>query len=115
MAILEEPIKELQVVKNFIDGEWVESKGEVRDVINPATCKTIGKEPISSTNDLMMGYHSEDIASGIDEFVIRQPLGVFGIINPLNFPFMIPLWLVPYAIATGNCITFYKGGYDEPN
>ncbi len=51
-----------------------------------------------------MGYNLEDIASGIDEYVIRQPLGVFGIIGPFNFPFMIPLWSAPYAVATGNCV-----------
>jgi malonate-semialdehyde dehydrogenase (acetylating)/methylmalonate-semialdehyde dehydrogenase len=52
----------------------------------------------------MMGYNAEDIASGIDEYVIRQPSGVFGIIGPFNFPFMIPLWSAPYAVATGNCV-----------
>jgi malonate-semialdehyde dehydrogenase (acetylating)/methylmalonate-semialdehyde dehydrogenase len=50
------------------------------------------------------GYFSEDIATGIDEWVIPTPLGVFGIIAPFNFPFMIPLWSAPYAVATGNCI-----------
>jgi len=53
---------------------------------------------------LMQGYYSEDIASGIDEWVIPTPLGVFGIIGPFNFPFMIPLWSAPYAVATGNCV-----------
>ena len=52
----------------------------------------------------MMGDTSEDIASGIDEYLIRVPLGVFGIIGPFNFPFMIPLWSAPYAVATGNTI-----------
>jgi malonate-semialdehyde dehydrogenase (acetylating) / methylmalonate-semialdehyde dehydrogenase len=51
-----------------------------------------------------MGQNLEDIASGIDEYLIRQPLGVFGIIAPYNFPFMIPLWSAPYAVATGNCV-----------
>jgi malonate-semialdehyde dehydrogenase (acetylating)/methylmalonate-semialdehyde dehydrogenase len=46
----------------------------------------------------------EDIASGIDETMIRQPLGVVGIITPFNFPAMIPLWFLPYAIACGNTI-----------
>ena len=39
MALLEEPIKEVLLIKNFIDGEWVESKGEIKDVVNPATGK----------------------------------------------------------------------------
>ncbi len=52
---------------------------------------------------LMQGYNLEDIASGIDEFVLRQPLGVVAAITPFNFPAMIPLWFLPYAIACGNC------------
>lgn len=179
MAILEEPIKGVPLVKNFIDGEWVESKGEIRDVMNPAKYEVIAKVPISTKDEidaaveaakaafpdwrrttplarvrclfrlkelleghfeevsrvqtqehgktidesrgetrrgienvevacgiptLMMGYNLEDIASGIDEYLIQQPLGVFGIIGPFNFPFMIPLWSAPYAVATGNCV-----------
>lgn len=51
---------------------------------------------------LMQGYNLEDVASGIDEIMIRQPLGVTAAITPFNFPAMIPLWFLPYAIATGN-------------
>jgi len=179
MAVLEEPIKGVPLVKNFIGGEWVESKGEIKDVVNPATSQTIAKVPISTKDEidaavkaaqeaypewrtttplarsrclfrlkelleenfeevsriqtqehgktidesrgetrrgienvevacgiptLMQGYFSEDIASGIDEWLIPTPLGVFGIIGPFNFPFMIPLWSAPYAVATGNCV-----------
>src|SRR3954471_10093238 len=50
----------------------------------------------------LQGYNSEDIASGIDEIMIRQPLGVVAAITPFNFPGMIPLWFLPYAIACGN-------------
>ena len=53
---------------------------------------------------LSQGYNSEDIASGIDEMMIRQPLGVCAIIAPFNFPGMIPFWFLPYAIATGNTV-----------
>jgi len=187
MVILEEPIKEVLTVKNYIGGEWVESKGELIDVVNPATCKTIAKVPISTKDELdsavkaaqkafpewrktpplarvrclfrlkelmeerfeelsriqtmehgktidesrgetrrgienvevatgiaslMMGYNLEDIAFGIDEYVIRQPLGVFGIIGPFNFPFMVPLWFAPYAVATGNCIIIKPSSED---
>jgi malonate-semialdehyde dehydrogenase (acetylating)/methylmalonate-semialdehyde dehydrogenase len=52
---------------------------------------------------MSMGYNVEDIASGIDEILIRQPLGVVAAITPFNFPGMIPLWFLPYAIACGNC------------
>jgi len=52
---------------------------------------------------LMRGHKSEDIAPGIDEHLIRQPLGVAAAITPFNFPGMIPFWFLPYAVATGNC------------
>jgi malonate-semialdehyde dehydrogenase (acetylating)/methylmalonate-semialdehyde dehydrogenase len=51
---------------------------------------------------LMQGYNLEDVASGLDEIMIRQPLGVTAAITPFNFPAMIPLWFLPYAIACGN-------------
>ena len=53
---------------------------------------------------MMMGDFSEDIASGVDEYMIRQPVGVVATISPFNFPGMIPFWYLPYAIATGNAI-----------
>jgi malonate-semialdehyde dehydrogenase (acetylating)/methylmalonate-semialdehyde dehydrogenase len=52
---------------------------------------------------LMQGRNNEDIAAGIDEHMIRQPLGVVAAITPFNFPGMIPFWFLPYAVATGNC------------
>ena len=51
---------------------------------------------------LMQGFNLEDVARGIDEIMIRQPLGVVAAITPFNFPAMIPLWFLPYAIACGN-------------
>jgi len=51
---------------------------------------------------LLQSEFSEDIARGIDEFYIRQPLGVGASISPFNFPIMIPFWFMPYAIACGN-------------
>jgi malonate-semialdehyde dehydrogenase (acetylating) / methylmalonate-semialdehyde dehydrogenase len=54
---------------------------------------------------LMQGYNSKAIARGIDEIMIRQPVGVVVVIAPFNFPGMIPFWFMPYAIACGNtCI-----------
>ncbi len=178
MVVLDEPLKEVVILKNYIDGEWIEPKSNVFvDVVNPATMKTIGKVPRSNEEDLdiavkaakeafpswrrttplarsrylfrlkdmleeyfeeisrvgvmehgktidesrgetrrgienvevatgipslMMGYSLEDIARGIDEFTIKTPLGVFACIAPFNFPWMVPLWFIPYAIATGN-------------
>jgi malonate-semialdehyde dehydrogenase (acetylating)/methylmalonate-semialdehyde dehydrogenase len=51
---------------------------------------------------LMKGELVEDIAPGIDELMIRQPLGVCATIAPFNFPGMIVFWYLPYAIAAGN-------------
>lgn len=53
---------------------------------------------------LMQGYNLEDVARGIDETMIRQPLGVVAAITPFNFPGMVPFWFLPYAIATGNTL-----------
>jgi malonate-semialdehyde dehydrogenase (acetylating) / methylmalonate-semialdehyde dehydrogenase len=61
-------------------------------------------EVACGTPILIQGYNSEDIASGIDELMIRQPLGVCAIIAPFNFPAMIPFWFLPYAIACGNTV-----------
>jgi malonate-semialdehyde dehydrogenase (acetylating)/methylmalonate-semialdehyde dehydrogenase len=178
MVVLDEPIKGVMEVKNYIDGDWVESSSEkYREVVNPATMKTLAKVPTGSAEDvkaavdaamgafpawrrttpltrarhffrlkglleehfetvsrvctmehgktidesrgevrrgienvevatgipsLMMGYNLEDISTGIDEAVIKQPLGVFACVAPFNFPFMVPLWFMPIAVATGN-------------
>ncbi|CAG4999146.1 Methylmalonate-semialdehyde dehydrogenase [acylating] [Dyadobacter sp. CECT 9275] len=51
---------------------------------------------------LIQGEFSEDIAKGIDEYMIRQPLGVCACIAPFNFPGMITFWFLPYALACGN-------------
>ena len=50
----------------------------------------------------MMGYKAEDIAVGIDEQCVMQPVGVFCCVAPFNFPAMVPLWFLPYAVACGN-------------
>ncbi len=187
MVILDEPIKDPLMLRNYIGGEWLESKGQNTDVVNPATGKLIARVPVSTKDEIsaaimaakeafpdwrrtpptararcmfrlkqmmeerfeeisriqtmehgktidesrgetrrgienvevatgipsfMMGYNLEDIASGIDEYLIRQPLGVFGIIGPYNFPFMVPLWFIPYALATGNCIVVKPSSED---
>jgi len=187
MTVLEEPIKGILQLQNHVDGEWIDSDGDAKDVVNPATGKTIATVPISTRDEvnaaveaaqeafpdwrrtpplararcmfrlkelleenfeelsriqtmehgktidesrgetrrgienvevatsipsLMMGYNLEDIAAGIDEYLIRQPLGVFGIIGPFNFPFMVPLWFAPYAVAAGNCIVLKPSSED---
>ena len=73
-----------------------ESQGELQRGIENV-------EVASGIPSLMMGYNVEDIARGIDEHMFRQPVGVVAAITPFNFPSMIPLWFLPYAIACGNC------------
>jgi len=51
---------------------------------------------------LIQGHISEDISPGVDELMLRQPVGVCAAITPFNFPGMIPFWFFPYAIACGN-------------
>lgn len=53
---------------------------------------------------LLLGDTLENIAPGIDCETIRQPLGVFAVITPYNFPVMIPLWFWPLAVAAGNTV-----------
>jgi malonate-semialdehyde dehydrogenase (acetylating)/methylmalonate-semialdehyde dehydrogenase len=51
---------------------------------------------------LMKGENLEGVATGVDVEMWRQPVGVVAAITPFNFPAMIPLWFLPYAIACGN-------------
>src|SRR5215207_665098 len=51
---------------------------------------------------LLKGENLEGVARGVDVEQIRQPVGVVAAITPFNFPAMIPLWFLPYAIAAGN-------------
>jgi malonate-semialdehyde dehydrogenase (acetylating)/methylmalonate-semialdehyde dehydrogenase len=74
-----------------------ESRGELRRAIENV-------EVACGAPSMAQGYNSEDIAAGIDEIMIRQPLGVCAIIAPFNFPAMIPFWFLPYAIACGNTV-----------
>jgi malonate-semialdehyde dehydrogenase (acetylating) / methylmalonate-semialdehyde dehydrogenase len=55
-----------------------------------------------SIGELMKGENLEGVASGLDVELVRQPVGVVAAITPFNFPAMIPLWFLPYAIACGN-------------
>ena len=51
---------------------------------------------------MMQAGHLPNAAPDIDETAVRKPLGVFAAVTPFNFPAMIPLWFLPYAVATGN-------------
>jgi malonate-semialdehyde dehydrogenase (acetylating)/methylmalonate-semialdehyde dehydrogenase len=52
---------------------------------------------------LLKGEYTEAVGTGIDAWSIRQPLGVVAGITPFNFPLMVPLWMIPVALACGNC------------
>ncbi|MCA3867209.1 MAG: CoA-acylating methylmalonate-semialdehyde dehydrogenase, partial [Burkholderia sp.] len=51
---------------------------------------------------LLKGDHTDQVSTGIDNWTLRQPLGVVAGITPFNFPCMVPCWMFPVAIATGN-------------
>ena len=74
---------------------FAESKAEMQRGIENV-------ETACATPTLMQSEFSENVATGIDEFMIRQAVGVCACISPFNFPGMIPFWFLPYAIACGN-------------
>ena len=98
-VLLDENFEEIsQTITQECGKTLAEARGEMRRAIENV-------EVACGIPILMQGYNSEDIAKGIDEMMIRQPLGVTAMITPFNFPGMIPFWFMPYAIACGNtCI-----------
>ena len=59
-------------------------------------------EHASAIGNLQLGELANNVAGGVDTYTLLQPLGVCAGITPFNFPAMIPLWMFPMAIATGN-------------
>jgi malonate-semialdehyde dehydrogenase (acetylating)/methylmalonate-semialdehyde dehydrogenase len=95
--LFDEDLEDLaRILTNECGKTLAEAKGELRRGIENV-------EVACGIPSLMQGYNNEDIAAGIDEHLFRQPLGVVAAITPFNFPGMIPLWFLPYAIACGNC------------
>jgi len=96
--LLEGHIDELSRIITLENGKtFAESKAELRRAIENV-------EVACGIPMMMQGYNLEDVARGIDETMIRQPLGVVAAITPFNFPGMIPFWFLPYAIACGNTL-----------
>ena len=96
--LLEEHFEDLAGLITIENGKTLaESRGELRRGIENV-------EVACGIPILMQGYSLENVAPGIDEIMVRQPLGVCAIITPFNFPLMIPLWFLPYAIACGNTV-----------
>ncbi len=106
-----ERIQPLFTLKHFLD----QNRDELARILTDECGKTFAEsqgelqrgienvEVACGIPILMQGTNTEDIARGIDEHMIRQPLGVVAAATPFNFPAMIPLWFLPYAVATGNC------------
>jgi malonate-semialdehyde dehydrogenase (acetylating)/methylmalonate-semialdehyde dehydrogenase len=104
--LLEEHKEELAKQLTIEHGKIIaETRGEVQRGIENV-------EHACGVPALMMGETLEQIATGIDSASWRQPLGVFGLITPYNFPVMIPLWFWPYAVATGNTIVIKPSEQD---
>ena len=94
--LLEDHLEDLARTITLENGKTLaESRGELRRAIENV-------EVACGIPTMMQGYNLEDVARGIDEIMIRQPLGVVAAITPFNFPAMIPFWFLPYAIACGN-------------
>ena len=94
--LLEEHVDDISRLITQENGKtFPEAKAEMRRAIENV-------EVACGTPTMMQGYNLEDVARGIDEMMIRQPLGVTAAIVPFNFPGMIAFWFLPYAIATGN-------------
>ncbi len=94
--LMEQNFEEMARLVTLENGKILdEARGEVRRAIENV-------ELAAGIPTQMMGYNLEDVAQGIDETAIRQPLGVCVSINPFNFPAMVPLWFMPVAIACGN-------------
>jgi malonate-semialdehyde dehydrogenase (acetylating) / methylmalonate-semialdehyde dehydrogenase len=95
-ALLEQHFDDLARTVTIEHGKTLdEARGSVRRAIECV-------EVACGAPSLMMGYGLEDIAKGIDCHVVRQPVGVCAAIAPFNFPAMVPLWFLPFAIVTGN-------------
>jgi len=93
---LEQHFEELARIVTTEHGKTLdEARGSVRRGIECV-------EVACGAPSLMQGSALEDIASGIDCHVVRQPLGVCAAIAPFNFPAMVPMWFLPFAIVTGN-------------
>ena len=94
--LMEDHLDELARTITLENGKiYSESVGELRRAIENV-------EVACGIPSMMLGDVLEDVASGVDEYMIRQPVGVVATIAPFNFPGMIPFWYLPYALACGN-------------
>ena len=93
---LEDHFEELARIVTTEHGKTLdEARGSVRRGIECV-------EVACGAPSLLMGYGLENVAPGLDCQVMRQPIGVCAVIAPFNFPAMVPLWFLPFAVACGN-------------
>ncbi len=93
---LEEHFEELATIVTTEHGKTLdESRGSVRRAIECV-------EVACGAPSMLMGYGLENVSHGVDCTAMRQPLGVCAAIAPFNFPAMVPLWFLPFAVACGN-------------
>ena len=95
-ALLEEHSGEIAAILTRENGKtFDDARAEVRRMIQMV-------EVACGMPSLMMGDSLNDVAQGIDCKTVRQPIGVCAGITPFNFPAMVPMWMLPFAIACGN-------------
>jgi malonate-semialdehyde dehydrogenase (acetylating)/methylmalonate-semialdehyde dehydrogenase len=95
-SLCEQHFEELALLVTTEHGKTLsEARGSVRRGIDCI-------EVACGAPTLMQGVALEDISAGVDCHVVRQPLGVVAAIVPFNFPVMVPMWFLPFAIVTGN-------------
>jgi len=108
------PLKRARVLDRFKMILW-DRAGQLAEAISAEHGKThedaLGEvtrgievvEFAAAAPTLLKGEFSENVGTGVDSQMIRQSLGVVAGITPFNFPAMVPMWMFPVALATGNC------------
>jgi malonate-semialdehyde dehydrogenase (acetylating)/methylmalonate-semialdehyde dehydrogenase len=95
-ALLDEHANDLAIAISLEHGKTIsDARGEV----------TRGIEVVEFScgiPHLLKGDFNDQVGTGIDTYSMHQPLGVVAGITPFNFPIMVPLWMIPMALATGN-------------
>ena len=98
-AVFESHLEELARINTQNHGKTiVESRGDIRRTIENI------EAAIAAGLTLSKGEQLDQVAPGIDEGIVKEPLGVFAIVCPFNFPIMVPFWFVPYAIVLGSTV-----------
>ncbi|MFM2068899.1 MAG: hypothetical protein RLZZ584_3808 [Pseudomonadota bacterium] len=107
------PIRRARVLNNFL-ALMNQRKDELAAIINAEHGKVFSDaqgevmrgidivEFACGVPQLLKGDYTDQVSTGIDNWTLRQPLGVVAGVTPFNFPCMVPCWMFPVAIACGN-------------